>query len=104
MSRVFKNHPMVSPKTRDRVLAAAAQLDFRPNAAARALATGRSRTLGVVSFDTALHGPASIIAAIERHAREADFFTSVAGLGRRAAARSPGRWSGSATRASTGSS
>ncbi|QFG20599.1 LacI family DNA-binding transcriptional regulator [Actinomadura sp. WMMB 499] len=81
VSRVFKDHPMVSPKTRDRVLAAAAQLDFRPNAAARALATGRSSTLGVVSFDTALHGPASIIAAIERHAREAGFFTSVAGLG-----------------------
>ncbi|NED50921.1 LacI family transcriptional regulator, partial [Micromonospora aurantiaca] len=56
------------------------QLDFRPNAAARALATGRSRTLGVVSFDTALFGPASIIAAIERNARAADFFTSVASL------------------------
>ncbi|GAA1869160.1 LacI family DNA-binding transcriptional regulator [Actinomadura bangladeshensis] len=80
VSRVFKNHPMVSAKTRDRVLAAAAQLDFRPNAAARALATGRSRTLGVVSFDTALFGPASIIAAIERNARAADFFTSVASL------------------------
>ena len=33
------------------------QLDYRPNPAARALVTGRSGTLGVVSFDTTLYGP-----------------------------------------------
>jgi DNA-binding LacI/PurR family transcriptional regulator len=80
VSRVFKGHAMVRASTRDRVLAAAAELDFRPNAAARALATGRSRTLGVVCFDRALFGTASIIAAIEHSAREADFYTSVASL------------------------
>jgi DNA-binding LacI/PurR family transcriptional regulator len=77
VSRVFKDHPTVSTETRAKVLAAAAQLDFRPNAFARALATGRSRTLGVVSFDATLFGPASMISAIERCARDADYFTSV---------------------------
>jgi DNA-binding LacI/PurR family transcriptional regulator len=80
VSRVFKDDAKVSAQTRTRVLAAAAQLDFRPNAFARALATGSSRTLGVVSFDTTLYGPASMIGAIERSARAADYSTSVVGL------------------------
>jgi DNA-binding LacI/PurR family transcriptional regulator len=80
VSRVFQDHPRVSTETRAKVLAAAAQLDFRPNAFARALATGRSRTLGVVSFDATLFGPASMISEIERCAREADYFTSVIAL------------------------
>src|SRR5581483_1185378 len=80
VSRVFKDHPRVSPETRARVLAAAAQLDFRPNAAARTLATGRSHTLGVVSFDATMFGPASMITEIERCARESDYFTSVVTL------------------------
>ncbi|MCO5996325.1 LacI family DNA-binding transcriptional regulator [Actinoallomurus rhizosphaericola] len=80
VSRVFQGHPRVTAETRAKVLAAAAQLDFRPNAFARALATGRSRTLGVVSFDATLFGPASMISEIERCAREADYFTSVIAL------------------------
>lgn len=80
VSRVFKGHAIVRASTRERVLAAATELDFRPNAAARALATGRSRTLGVVCFDRALFGTASIIAAVEQSGREADYFTSVASL------------------------
>ena len=80
VSRVFKDHSKVSTETRAKVLAAAAQLDFRPNAIARALATGSSRTVGVVSFDTTLFGPASMVSAIERSARDADYFTSVVSL------------------------
>ena len=80
VSRVFKDHPRVSAETRAKVLAAAAQLDFRPNAIARALATGSSRTIGVVSFDATLFGPASMVSAIESSARDADYFVSVMGL------------------------
>ena len=42
-----------------------------PTRSARALVTGRSRTLGVVSFDTTLYGPASTLFAIERAAHAA---------------------------------
>ena len=56
------------------------ELDYRPNSAARALVTGRSQTLGVVSFDTTLYGPASTLYAIERAAHEAGYFITVVSL------------------------
>src|SRR6266404_7759310 len=59
VSRVLHDSPHVRRGTRDRVLAAIRQLDYRPNPVAQALVTGRSRSLGVVSFDTTLYGPAS---------------------------------------------
>ena len=54
------------------------KLDYRPNRVARALVTGRSRTLGVVSFDTTLFGPASTLAGIERAAHDAGYSVSIA--------------------------
>ena len=39
----------ISPDTRERILAAAAKLQYRPNAAARALADRRMNTIGVVT-------------------------------------------------------
>jgi DNA-binding LacI/PurR family transcriptional regulator len=80
VSRVINGSPQVRPATRDRVVAAMRELDYRPNLAARALVTGRSRTLGVVSFDTTLYGPASTLFGIERAAHEARYFITVASL------------------------
>ena len=57
VSRVINGSSHVRPETRQRVEAAMRHLDYRPSSVARALVTGRSRTLGVVSFDTTLYGP-----------------------------------------------
>ena len=47
VSRVFNNEPNVRPLTRDRVLAAATELDYHPNVAARSLAGRRSFLIGL---------------------------------------------------------
>jgi DNA-binding LacI/PurR family transcriptional regulator len=70
----------VREDTRERVLAAIRQLDYRPNSMARALVTGRSKTLGVVSFDTTLYGPASTLLGIEQAAHDAGYAVSVSSL------------------------
>jgi DNA-binding LacI/PurR family transcriptional regulator len=80
VSRVINGSPHVRPETRERVLAAMAELGYRPNSVARALVTGRSHMLGVVSFDTTLYGPASTLFGIERAAHEAGYFIIVASL------------------------
>jgi len=80
VSRVINGSPHVRPETRKRVLAAMEELGYRPNSVARALVTGRSQTLGVVSFDTTLYGPASTLFGIEQAAHEAGYFIIVASL------------------------
>jgi DNA-binding LacI/PurR family transcriptional regulator len=77
VSRVINDSAHVRPDTRERVLEAMRLLDYRPNPLARALVTGRSRTLGVVSFDTTLFGPASTLFGIEQAAHEAGYAVSV---------------------------
>jgi DNA-binding LacI/PurR family transcriptional regulator len=77
VSSVINDSPQVREPTRQRVLAAMRELDYRPNSAARALVTGRSRTLGIVSFDTTLYGPASTLLGIERAAHEAGYFITI---------------------------
>ena len=80
VSRVINDSPHVRAATRERVQEAMRKLEYRPNPVARALVTGRSRTLGVVSFDTTLYGPASTLFGIERAAHEADYFVSIVSL------------------------
>jgi LacI family transcriptional regulator len=67
VSNVLQAKPHVSEQTRDRVLAAIAELGYRTNVAARHLRQ-RSRVLGVVAGD--LHNPfhAEVAALIEQRA------------------------------------
>jgi DNA-binding LacI/PurR family transcriptional regulator len=80
VSRVINGSTQVRPETRDKVLAAMEKLDYRPNPVARALVTGRSHTLGLVTFDTALYGPASTLVGVERAAHAAGYFVSIVSL------------------------
>src|SRR5918994_5526619 len=77
VSRVLNDHPSVRDETRERVLRAVKQLNYRPNALARGLAGRRSRVIGVVSFDTILYGPAATLLGVERAARQANHGISI---------------------------
>lgn len=80
VSRVLHESPLVRRETRERVLAAIRQLDYRPSSVAQALVTGRTRTLGVVSFDPAFHGPAATLLGIEEAAQEKGYGVIVANV------------------------
>ncbi|MDX3659098.1 LacI family DNA-binding transcriptional regulator [Streptomyces sp. ID05-26A] len=73
VSRVFNDEPYVSADVRQRVLDAAETLGYRLNNAARALASGRTRSIGVVTLGTALYGPASLLMGVERAARDTGY-------------------------------
>lgn len=50
-SKALNNRAQVAPATRERVLLAAEQLDFKPNTLAQSLLSGRSGTIGLVTHD-----------------------------------------------------
>ncbi|GAB4002983.1 hypothetical protein GCM10029992_42900 [Glycomyces albus] len=78
VSRVVNKERYVSAAAREKVLAAARELGYRPNTAARALITGRFQRIGVVSLGTALYGPTALLVALERATRAAGFSLIVA--------------------------
>lgn len=82
VSRVVNGHPSVAAGTRARVLAAIDELGYRPNRAARSLATRRSNTIGIVSFSAKYFGPAQLLVNIEAASRLRGYsltFTTVDG-------------------------
>ena len=78
VSRVLNDHPNVRPATRERVLAAIAELGYRRNSAARALVTRRSGAIGIVTTGSMQYGPATTLAVLEQSARAAGYFVTVA--------------------------
>jgi len=77
VSRVINGHPSVAPQTRERVRQAISELGYRPNAAARALVTGSTRTIGLVTVNPNQYGPAQTMVGLERAARDAGYGLSV---------------------------
>ena len=67
VSFTFNTPEKVRPETRDRVLAAAKALSFRPNRTARALRTGRQQIVGVIASDLQL----PFVGELVRAARDA---------------------------------
>lgn len=73
VSRVINQSPNVSVRTRQKVEATMAALNYVPNRVAQQLAGKRSRVLGLATSSLALHAPSQIAAAIEQRAGEAGY-------------------------------
>lgn len=80
VSRVINSHPSVREETRRRVQEAIDELGYRRNVAARTLVTRRSNTIGVITSVSPFWGPSSTLIGVERAARDAGFYLTVAGL------------------------
>lgn len=68
VSHVINNTRVVSPETRARVMAAMAELNYRPNALARSLRQGKTNTIGLVLPDSANPFFAEVSRSIEEEA------------------------------------
>ena len=80
VSRVLNHHPSLRPETRDRVQAVIDELRYRPNLAARALGSNRSRTIGVLASQRSQYGPSAAILGIERAAQDAGYLVNTTNL------------------------
>ena len=65
VSRVLTGAARVSPEKRERVEQAIAELNFRPSAAARVLASRKAQVIAVIAGDTSRYGYAETIRGIE---------------------------------------
>jgi LacI family transcriptional regulator len=70
VSRVLNGTTPVADPTRERVLAAVAALDYRPNAFARGLATNRSGGIGITVNEVSSPYFGAFVAGVEQVARE----------------------------------
>ena len=70
VSRVLNNSALVSQETRETVMQAVAQLGYRPNANAQALATQVSDTIGVIVMDVSDAFFGALVKAVDTVAQE----------------------------------
>ena len=73
VSVVVNDKAVVSPATRDRILAAIDELGYRPMAAARSLRTGVTRTIGLMVADITNPFFARMADAVEDHAHQSGY-------------------------------
>jgi DNA-binding LacI/PurR family transcriptional regulator len=73
VSRVSNGRTNVDDRTRDRVIKAMQALGYRPNGAARALQSGRFRTIGVIMTTLETFGNMRTLDAIAKEAARADY-------------------------------
>lgn len=80
VSRVVNDAPHVRTDVRERVMAAIEELGYRPNVAARALASQRTHTIGMLVAGASLTGPARRLFSVEQAARRHGYTLALATL------------------------
>jgi len=77
VSRVLNDSSLVRADTRERVLAAIAEMGYRRNNAARALASNRSRRIGMVAAHLGYYGPSTLATAVQAAGHESGYDVSL---------------------------
>lgn len=80
VSRLVKGQTNIRPEIRARVESAILELNYRPNMAARSLATSRSHRIGALVYEIAEVGPSKIMQGASIGAREAGYLLDIANL------------------------
>jgi DNA-binding LacI/PurR family transcriptional regulator len=80
VSRHLKGDERMGPDIRERVMRALKLLDYKPNSAARALATNQSRRIGALTHEVHQVGPSRVLLAAIAAARSAGYLLDVVDL------------------------
>ncbi|MET0297357.1 MAG: LacI family DNA-binding transcriptional regulator [Microbacterium sp.] len=80
VSRHLRGLAGIRPETRERVVRALEQLDYRPNLTARNLATSRSHRVGVLTHEIGEVGPSRILQGAGAGARDAGYLLDIVSL------------------------
>lgn len=80
VSRLVKGHTNIRPEIRARVEAAIRTLNYKPNTAARSLATSRSHRIGALAYEIMEVGPSKILQGAIAGAREAGYLLDIVNL------------------------
>jgi DNA-binding LacI/PurR family transcriptional regulator len=81
VSRVVNGSNLVTDRTRSRVLQAIQQLNYRPNKAARNLASKRSTLIGVITYAADSYGPSHLIISLSQSAMRLGYHLVLASAG-----------------------
>ena len=80
VSRYLKGGDRMGPDIRERVMQALKLLDYKPNSAARALATKQSHRIGALTHEVHQVGPSKVLLAAIAAARSAGYLLDVVDL------------------------
>lgn len=77
VNRAFTNSGRISEETKQKILAVATELEYRPDLLATGLKSGKTGYLGVVVFDVRNRYFAQMLNAVEVEARKRDYFVNI---------------------------
>ncbi|PSL37277.1 DNA-binding LacI/PurR family transcriptional regulator [Labedella gwakjiensis] len=80
VSRFLRGFEGIRPETRAKVERALAELEYRPNSAARFLRLGRTNRIGLLADNMHQSGPARTIAGATKAARELGYVTDIVSM------------------------
>ena len=90
VSRFLKGFEGIRPETREKVVRALDELEYRPNLTARSLKSGRSHRIGALTHEISKVGPSRVAEGATAAAREAGYVLDLVSLDVRESARDRG--------------